>query len=103
MKLAVARRILNKLRYFACIFSFVSPAQEKAALQGVGREDFHKYHMESLTDKQLSDFAGNSLSSCILTLSVFESCGYHTLSHLCLGRGFPLRSFSQLFSLLWLP
>lgn len=38
--------------------------QEKALLQGVGPREMNRYHMDSLTDRQLSDFAGNSLFGC---------------------------------------
>ena len=34
--------------------------QEKAKFQGVGDCEFEKYKMQDLTDKQLSDLAGNS-------------------------------------------
>ena len=34
--------------------------QEKMRLQGVGEREFQKYGMYKLTDKRLSDFAGNA-------------------------------------------
>ena len=35
-------------------------AQEKARFQGVGDNEYFRYGMNSLTDAQLSDLAGNS-------------------------------------------
>ena len=43
-------------------------AQEKASLQGVGSDDFHKYGMATLSDRQLSDFCGNAFSICNMIL-----------------------------------
>ena len=57
--------------------SSASFQQEKMLLQGVGLEEFRKYHMEKLSPAQLSNMVGNALPRChlvVLARQVLSVC-----------------------------